>query len=68
MQFGLRAAVGTHSLDDLLENKTVIDEVVTGHVVAKLTAYGVALDGVSVKEIVLPGEMKAILARVIEAE
>jgi regulator of protease activity HflC (stomatin/prohibitin superfamily) len=29
LQFGLRAAVGTRSLDELLENETVIDEVVT---------------------------------------
>ena len=29
LQFDLRAAVGTRSLDELLENKTVIDEVVT---------------------------------------
>ena len=27
LQFGLRAAVGTRTLDELLENKTVIDEV-----------------------------------------
>ena len=68
LQFGLRAAVGTRTLDELLENKTVIDEVVTAHVVSKLAAYGVALDGVGVKDIVLPGEMKTILAQVVEAE
>jgi hypothetical protein len=28
LQFGLRAAVGTRTLDELLENKTVIDDVV----------------------------------------
>jgi regulator of protease activity HflC (stomatin/prohibitin superfamily) len=36
LQFGLRAAVGTRSLDELLENKTVIDEVVTVQVKSKL--------------------------------
>jgi len=68
LQFGLRAAVGTRSLDELLENKTVIDEVVTAHVRNKLAAYGIELDGVGVKDIVLPGEMKTILAQVVEAE
>jgi regulator of protease activity HflC (stomatin/prohibitin superfamily) len=29
LQFGLRAAVGTRTLDELVENKTVIDQVVT---------------------------------------
>ncbi|TMH06942.1 MAG: slipin family protein [Betaproteobacteria bacterium] len=67
LQFGLRAAVGTRSLDELLENKTVIDEVVTAQVRAKLSDYGLALDGVGVKDIVLPGEMKTILAQVVEA-
>lgn len=67
LQFGLRAAVGTRSLDELLENKTVIDEVVTAQVKAKLSDYGLALDGVGVKDIVLPGEMKTILAQVVEA-
>jgi len=68
LQFGLRAAVGTRSLDELLENKTVIDEVVTTHVADKLAAFGMVLDGVGVKDIVLPGEMKTILAQVVEAE
>jgi regulator of protease activity HflC (stomatin/prohibitin superfamily) len=67
LQFGLRAAVGTRSLDELLENKGVIDEVVTAHVRGKLAGYGIELDSVGVKDIVLPGEMKAILAQVVEA-
>jgi regulator of protease activity HflC (stomatin/prohibitin superfamily) len=45
----------------------VIDEVVTAHVRAKLSAYGLELDGAGVKDIVLPGEMKTILAQVVEA-
>lgn len=68
LQFGLRAAVGTRSLDDLLESKTVIEEVVTTHAHARLAAYGIEVDGVGVKDIVLPGEMKTILAKVVEAE
>ena len=32
LQFGLRAAVGTRTLDELLENKGVIDEVVGEHI------------------------------------
>lgn len=67
LQFGLRAAVGTRSLDELLENKSVIDEVVSAHVRTKLAPYGVEVDGVGVKDIVLPGEMKTILAQVVEA-
>ena len=68
LQFGLRAAVGTRTLDELLENKAVIDDVVTAHVRIKLATLGIELDGVGVKDIVLPGEMKTILAQVVEAE
>jgi len=68
LQFGLRAAVGTRTLDELLENKTVIDDVVTAYVRSKLSAYGLELDSAGVKDIVLPGEMKTILAQVVEAE
>jgi len=67
LQFGLRAAVGTRSLDELLENKNVVDEVVTAQVKAKLAALGIELTSVGVKDIVLPGEMKTILAQVVEA-
>jgi regulator of protease activity HflC (stomatin/prohibitin superfamily) len=41
---------------------------VTSHVRAKLATYGIELHGVGVKDIVLPGEMKTILAQVVEAE
>lgn len=68
LQFALRAAVGTRTLDELLENKTVIDEIVGAHMAAKLQPYGLALESVGVKDIVLPGEMKTILAQVVQAE
>ncbi|WP_374326893.1 slipin family protein [Azonexus sp.] len=67
LQFGLRAAVGTRNLDELLENKQLIDEVVSGHVARKLAGFGLEIGGVGVKDIVLPGEMKTILAQVVEA-
>ncbi|CAN7231583.1 slipin family protein [Acidovorax sp. LjRoot194] len=68
LQFALRAAVGTRTLDELLENKTVIDEVVTAHLAIKLQPYGMQLESVGVKDIVLPGEMKTILTQVVQAE
>lgn len=67
LQFGLRAAVGTRALDELLENRQVIDEVVGTQVRRKLEGFGIEVGSVGVKDIVLPGEMKAILAQVVEA-
>jgi regulator of protease activity HflC (stomatin/prohibitin superfamily) len=68
LQFGLRAAVGTRTLDELLENKAVIDEVVAEHIRRRVVGFGVEVESVGVKDIILPGEMKAILGKVVEAE
>ena len=68
LQFGLRAAVGTRTLDELLENKTVIDDVVNDHIKRRVVGFGLEVESVGVKDIILPGEMKTILAKVVEAE
>lgn len=62
LQFGLRAAVGTRTLDELLEDKATIDAIVKDFAAQKLMAAGIALEGVGVKDIILPGDMKTILA------
>jgi regulator of protease activity HflC (stomatin/prohibitin superfamily) len=67
LQLGLREAVGTRSLDELLEDKQVIDDVVGAHLARKLHGFGMEVGGVGVKDIILPGEMKTILASVVEA-
>lgn len=68
LQFALRAAVGTRTLDELLEDKQVIDTTVTAQVQARLQGTGLELRSVGVKDIVLPGDMKTILAQVVEAD
>ncbi|MBN3854375.1 slipin family protein [Paraburkholderia sp. Ac-20340] len=68
LQFALRAAVGTRSLDELLEDKQMIDEVVIAQVRMRLADSGLEIRSVGVKDIVLPGDMKTILAQVVEAE
>jgi regulator of protease activity HflC (stomatin/prohibitin superfamily) len=68
LQFALRAVVGTRTLDELLENKSLIDDGVNAQVRARLEGSGLVLENVGVKDIILPGEMKTILAQVVEAE
>ena len=68
LQFGLRAAVGTRSLDALLEDKTVIDREVAEFVEQRFAGFGVNVKSVGVKDIILPGDMKELLAKVVEAE
>lgn len=68
LQFGLRAAVGTRTIDAILENKQDIDELVGAHIREKMSGFGIEVGSLGVRDIVLPGEMKTILARVVEAE
>ena len=67
LQFALREAVGTRTLDELLGDKGALDREVSASA-AKLTASGLAVRSVGVKDVILPGEMKAILNQVVEAE
>ena len=68
LQFGLRAAVGTRVLDSLLEDKTVIDREVAEFVEQRFAGYGIDVKSVGVKDIILPGDMKDLLGKVVEAE
>ena len=68
MQFGLRAAVGTRTLDALLEDKSVIDRIVAERVGERFADIGIAVESVGVKDIILPGDMKNLLGKVVEAE
>lgn len=68
IQFGLRAAVGTRTLDALLEDKSAIDRVVAERVGPRFADIGIAVDSIGVKDIILPGDMKNLLGKVVEAE
>ena len=68
IQFGLRAAVGTRTLDALLEDKSAIDRAVADRVGPKFAEIGIVVESVGVKDIILPGDMKELLGRVVEAE
>lgn len=68
VQFGLRGAVGTRTLDALLEDKAVIDESVAEHLKAHFEEIGITVKSVGVKDIILPGDMKELLGKVVEAE
>ena len=68
VQFGLRGAVGTRTLDALLEDKAAIDTSVADHLKARFADVGIAIKSVGVKDIILPGDMKDLLGKVVEAE
>lgn len=68
LQFALRQAVGTRTLDTLLANKDELDKVIFDEVKVKVTEYGIQIRSVGVKDVILPGDMKDILNQVVEAE
>ena len=68
IQFGLRAAVGTRKLDTLLEDKTAIDRDIADHLGERFAQIGLSVLSVGVKDIILPGDMKELLSKVVEAE
>jgi len=68
MQFALREAVGARTLDEMLGAKGDLDREIEVVARAKVEAHGVALQSVGIKDVILPGEMKDILNRVVEAE
>lgn len=68
LQFALRQAVGTRTLDALLANKDELDKVIFDEVKVKVAEFGIQIRSVGVKDVILPGDMKAILNQVVEAE
>ena len=68
LQLALREAVGTKSLDDILLDKLYVNETVKQLVSGQLNDIGISLVNLGVKDIILPGEMKAILNQVVEAQ
>lgn len=68
VQLAARSYLAGVTLDELLEGRETLSRVLESEVGSEATALGLELVQVGVKDIVLPGEMKVILNRVIEAE
>ena len=68
LQFALREAVGTRTLDALLADKEILNSQINQAVADNVKTYGIKLANVGVKDIILPGEMKDILNHVVAAE
>lgn len=67
-QLAAREFVSGATLDELLEAKDALARFLEGDVGPKAARFGVTVERVGIKDVVLPGEMKTLLNRVIEAE
>ena len=68
LQMALRSYVGNYTLDELLENKQEIATAVETEVAVIAGRLGVEVSNCGIKDIILTGEMRAIMNKVIVAE
>jgi regulator of protease activity HflC (stomatin/prohibitin superfamily) len=68
VQFVAREAVATRTLDELLGSRDAIGGAIAPEVAKRASEVGLEVVAFGVKDVVLPGEMKTLLNRVIEAQ
>lgn len=68
VQLAAREYVAGVTLDELLEGRDALTRYLEGQVVPRAEQFGVRVQRVGVKDVILPGEMKLLLNKVIEAE
>jgi regulator of protease activity HflC (stomatin/prohibitin superfamily) len=68
VQLAAREFVAGVTLDELLEGRDALTRYLEAQVLPRAEQFGVRVHRVGVKDVILPGEMKALLNKVIEAE
>ena len=68
LQFALRQVVGTRSLEEVLGDKQGINAAIAERLVPQLEGNGLSVAATGVKDIILPGDVRELMNRVIEAE
>lgn len=66
-QLALRAIVGQHELDEFLDDKQQVAKSALVQLNERAKELGLAVVGVGVRDVILPGEMKDLMNKVIEA-
>ena len=68
VQFAIREAVATRTLDEILAARDTIDREVREFVGARAGDLGVEIGEIGVKDVILPGDVRELLNMVVEAE
>ncbi|MBV9307847.1 MAG: slipin family protein [Acidobacteriaceae bacterium] len=68
LQLTVRQALGKKTLEEILADKTEIDEDAAAMVRAEMNDIGVEVGTVALKDIILPGDMREIMNQVVSAE
>ena len=67
LQFAFRKTLGARTLDDLLAEKVSVDTEASEKVRAEMADIGIELGEIALKDVILPGEMRDILNKVVAA-
>jgi regulator of protease activity HflC (stomatin/prohibitin superfamily) len=68
IQFAIREAVATRTLDEILAARDTIDQEVRAFVTERAHALGAEVGEIGVKDVILPGDVRELLNKVVEAE
>lgn len=68
LQYAFRKALGALTLDQILEKKVSVDAEAAEKVRADMAAIGLEVSEISLKDVILPGEMREILNQVVAAQ
>jgi regulator of protease activity HflC (stomatin/prohibitin superfamily) len=68
VQFAIREAVAGRSLDEVLSAKAALDAELRDYVRARIADSGVEVTELGVKDVILPGEIRELVNKVVEAE
>jgi regulator of protease activity HflC (stomatin/prohibitin superfamily) len=68
LQLTLREAITGRTLEDLLKERDALSVTLQAHVAPRAKGYGVELTRVGVKDMVLPGSVRAVFLQEVEAE
>ncbi len=68
IQFAIREAVASRTLDDILAARDQLDQEVRAYVASRAEALGIEVGEIGVKDVILPGDVRELLNKVVEAE
>ena len=68
LQIAVRQTLGKRTLEEVLAEKTDLDEAVSAEVRREMEQYGVRVGVIALKDIILPGDIRDILNQVVTAE
>lgn len=68
VQFAVREAVGGRTLDETLNDRERVDAQIVAQVREQMGDIGVRVTELGIKDVILPGEMRELINKVVEAE